>query len=790
MRCRGMVTKQSTGCLIVEIHNHKTTTNSKESPQNSSAGEKSEPISIHNTNPYLTPSPWVPYPKDQLAGPSKPSSASDNSVGDEEKGKTAQQKDKENMPAPGQHSKGVAGKAKIMTVVLHPTQLAQYIDIAIKATTPAEGSNKRRESSQYEAPLSANGARPQTPMLTIPSAPNTGMDPPPAKRIKREKMELDVTNVYSVESQITLATCAPLFLEPTRDARDTIALLDALSHPDHSEPMPSPMMRKKTVAELEAEDSAAKIEEKYMLAGDERYSAAAGGAAGADVDGPVGGASFEPRFEKFKAIEGIKVQVAENKKREKILQAEAAKKQQLEAEAKEKTKQEEAKRLAEEAKMVQLRQAQQQHAQNARAQQTMLARQMQLQQQQKALQAANAHGHPQGNMAGQNAAGMNPQQARFMQQNQIAQTQASSPVPRNSTPQNMSSPMVGQNMGIPMQTSTSSMGGSPPRPGSVVPQGAQMSPQMAQAMRAQSSQQSHGGTPRMANGTPSMPHQMPMANQTPRMTQPSPRPGQMGQAQLGNMLANQNLDPHVRQQIMQQQQQQQQVAQQRMRMAAAAQAMGANPGQAGMTPQQQMALQQQMAQQQLQGGNTAMGQNPLGAQYAAQMRMMQAQHAAQAAAQGQNVPQNGMNLNMGMGGGAFTPQMIQQANQRAMNQAQQGQMAQPTPQMVQQMKVRQMTQQIFQAQLPAVSAQYPNGIPDLAKQQLLQQSQQQAVQRLRQMMQQQAMRQQQQQAMMGAQGQMGMNMGMNMGMQQGSPQQGQMGMNGMQMGGMQRPPGM
>lgn len=700
------------------------------------------------------------------------------------------------MPAPGQPNKGVAAKARISTVVLHPTQLSQYIDIAIKATTPAENTNKRRESSQYDAPLSANGVRPQTPMLAIPSTPNMAMDPPPAKRQKREKMEIDVKNVYPVESQITLAITAPLFLEPTRDARDTIALFEALSHPDHSEPMPSPMMRKKTVAEMEAEDSAAQIEEQYMLTLDERYSAAAGGAAGADVDGPVGGSSFEPRFEKFKALERIKVEVANNKRAEKAAQAEAAKKQQLEQEAKEKSKQEEVKRNVEEQRQNALRQHQQQQLANQQAQrQALLQRQMQQAQQQKAMQAASAHGHPQPNMGVPNGVpGMNPQQARFMQQNQIAQ-QAASPVPRNATPQNMSSPMVGQNMGVPMQTSTSSMGGSPPRPGSVVPPASQMSPQMAQAMRPQSSQQSHGGggTPRLTNGTPNMAHNIPMANQTPRMTQPSPRAGQMAQAQQLNMLANQNLDPHVRAQIMQQQQAQQ-FAQQRMRMVAAAQAMGASGS--PMTPQMAM-QQQQLAQAQMQGNNAGMGQTPLGAQYAAQMRMMQQQHA-QAAAQGQNVPQNGMNFNMGMGRGAMTPQMIQQAQQQAQIQVQQqGQMGQPNPaQIKQQQMIAHISRQIYTAQLPNLLAQYPGGLPDSIKQQFMQSCQQNAVMKVRAMMQQQQQQarlaqQQQQQAMMGAQGQMGMGNGMGIGMQQGSPQPGQMGMNGMQqMGGMQRPPGM
>lgn len=729
-------------------------------------------MSIHNSNAYLTPSPWVPYPKDSSATNNK--STAEKSQ-DAEKAKPAQ--DKENMPAPGQKN-----GPKIATVVLHPTAFSGYIDLAIKATTPADGSNKRKAD---ETPLSAIGGRPQTPMLTIPSNPTQGMDPPAAKRQKREKMELDAKNLYPVESGITFATTASLYLEPTKSVGEAIALLQALTHPDHAADVPKPKTRKKTVAEMAAEESAAAIEEQYLLTLDDRYATTTG-AATADVDGQVGGAAFEPRFEKFKAIENIKQQVQEKKRKEKMDAAEAIKKQQQEAEARDKASKDAEKRLEEQRAAQQMRMTQQQMAQQAQAR-----RQMAMAQAQKAAaQAAGAHGHPQGNMVNQNLANMNAQQ-RFMQQ-QITQAQSASPVVRNATPMNMSSPMVGQNMGVPMQSTTSSMGGSPPRPGSVVPQGSQMSPLLAQAMRTQGSQQSHAGTPRMATGTPNMANMVPPVNQTPRMAQPSPRPGQMSQAQQMNLMGTMgnNIDPQIRAQIAQQQQQQQQL---RMRQAAAAQALGASSPQQ-MTQQQQQLMQQQLAMQQ---NAPMMHQNPMAQQYAAQLRAMQAQQANQAGQAQAGMQQNAMNFMAGQRQ-AMTPQMIQQAQQNALQaQAQQqGQMGQAGMQRNAnlQAQINRIAQQLFQAQYQMFVNQQGGQPSQAAIENFRQRCQQTAHLKVKEMINRSAQqRALQQQQMMNQQGQMGMvnATGMNPGMQQGM--QGQMGMNGMNaMGqmGMQRPPGM
>lgn len=103
-----------------------------------------------------------------------------------------------------------------------------------------------------------------------------------------------------------------------------------------------------------------------------------------------------------------------------------------------------------------------------------------------------------------------------------------------------------------MQNSNSSMGGSPPRPGSVVNQNhPQMGGPVAHNMSAQRSQQSHAGTPRMPNATPnvqSTPINRPMS-QTPRMSQASPLQNPMAPAPNMMMTGNgQMVNPAAEQQ--------------------------------------------------------------------------------------------------------------------------------------------------------------------------------------------------------------------------------------------------
>lgn len=395
-----------------------------------SGAGKATPFSMHNSNAYLTPSPYVPYPIESNSVKGKHSSDIEN----EESGtlKTSEQKDKENMPAPafpidGQRGKSAtqAKKPKISTIVLHPTPNSNHADMVLKASEARAGNMDSRESRQDSnaGPLSATV--PPTPSTAMPSTPLTNMAPP-AKRLKKSKLELDGTNFHAAEAQITLSTTAPLILEPVRNALEAAALLDSLAHPMHLEKPPTPKTRKRTVAELAADEAAAAEQERYMTILDERLSSnvsgAQGGANPADGDGQAGGASFEPRFERFKTLENIKASIEENKKAEKARQQEAERKSQQDRE-RERLRLDAEKREREKMNQQAMAQAAaNQQNETARRRAAMAAgSQQQLGMQGAPTQNQVQHAHPQANMVN----GIQTQ-ARFHQQ-QASQAQIPSP---------------------------------------------------------------------------------------------------------------------------------------------------------------------------------------------------------------------------------------------------------------------------------------------------------------------------------------------------------------------------
>lgn len=749
------------GCLIVEIHDHKSLAVIKDVPQGSKPLEKTEPFSIHHQSDYLTPSPWIPALKYLMALQGKSATAKES---EEPKEKASPEKDKENMRAPNQPTdsqRAKSQKAKISTVVLHPTALSKHMDIVNKSTTPVVQPILPDRRDSRPDPLLASSSNL---MLNIPSTP---MEPPP-KRQKREKMELDGKTVHAAESQIILATTPALYLDVVDDAIGSALLLEALSHPEHSAAVPAPKTRKKTVAEMAAEESAAADEEKYMLLLDERLSSsggAPGGANTADGEGQTGGASWEPRFERFKALENIKIAVVEKKKQEQINRQKAADRLAAENSAREQRRQEEAAKLKVEEDLRQAQLSKQQQAQQA-----MYRNQM-------AQQAANAgrnmmgqngqtgpgqgqgsavHAHPQQN--GAMANGMTPQQVqRLMAQQQANQTMqgASSPIVRNATPHNLSSPMVASNIGAPMQQTNSGMGGSPARPGSVVQQSHQLNPAMAQAMRAQNSQQSHAGTPHIQNATPNMSQTVPrQLNQTPRMSHSSPMPGNMAATphmQSAMMANGQGMGmpmPNMQQQAMLAQQQQQ------LRLAAQQQALGQSPSGHNQLSQQQQQFQNAMRQQQLhnlaQNNPGLMNSAQISNSYTAAMQQMMRANGGQnmQANPQQFMNQGGMqgmqNMHAMNGMQGMTPQMMQQLqqqtqHQQAQQQAQQqqhqqqgqGQTIQQQMQAQQQAMMQKFTAQAqaakFQQLMLSAGQQYggPNQIPGELMQQMRRQAAQQ-----------------------------------------------------------------
>lgn len=744
------------GCMIVQVYDHKSATPLKDSNKAKSATGKTVPFSVHNYNQHLTPSPYVPFPAENLQNGSSNTESKDSG-----------QKDKENVPAsagstdPEQSkTETQAKKPKVSTIVLYPTSISNHADIAIKASESRSNTTDGRTESRQEVngPLSA----------TVPPTPSTAILPPlqtsmapPAKKQKKAKIEIDSSNIHAIEAQITLATTAPLVLDTVSSATESAALLDSLAHPMHSEKPPSPKTRKRTVAEMAADEALAVAHERYMLCFDERLSSntagGQGGANQADGDGQAGGASFEPRFERFKTLENIKIQLEENKKAEKARQAEVERKNQQDRE-RERLRLESEKRDTEKARLQAMQQEATRRQQEAHRRAISASQQSQSNLQGLPSQAQGQHGHPQpSNLV---ANGIPGQPQRFHQQ-QVSQAQLSSPIVRNGTPQSHMSPVNGMG-NIPMQHSTSSVGGSPPRPGSAVHMNPpQMGGPASHNMTAQRSQQSHAGTPRMPNATPNL-QSTPLSrqvsvSQTPRMGQASPLPGPMGQVPhmqqvMGPNGQPMNLNPAQQQQF--QQQQQQALFQQRMRQQAVAQGMAGMNGQP-MTQQQMVQAQQLLRAQQASQMNSQMAQN-----YTAQMAAMQRAGAIPPNMNFANNPaamQSMQQLQQMQQMQQMQQLQLQQQQAQAQAQAQAQQHPQQanTPQAQQQLMMRKAisgrAHQIYQQQIPQFQAQYPGGIPEEVLVNLRRQCNQNATLQITQQMNaQRTLHQQHQQQMMAA----------------------------------------
>lgn len=519
-------------CLIIEVHDHKS---NKVIPQATSTnvpgGTKSEPFSIHNYNNFITPSPYVDYPI-------KP--ASDLQIKAEGAGKAAsttgtetvnndKETDKENMPAPGQPASAAqkqAAKEKITTVVLFPTQMSHDVDIKLLANTPVPDIQTYRRNQSLSSNRGAGTptmAHPPTPLTSVPPTPFTVSERSP----KRQRMVLDESNVHEFEAEVIFATAPRLYLEPTGSLEESVALIDALTHSNYKNPPPAPKTRKRTTAELAADEAEAADTQRFMLAADERKISTAANASTADENqaGMRGvGTGFEPRFSRFKTLESIKMHHEENerrKKEEEARQAQMKRQQQAEAEL-QKRREMEASRQVEQNRAMQLKQDQLLHQQQQQNLQQQSLQQQHIQQQE-ALRAATQAQQVPNASAGKYPPGP------------YSQPQHSSPVVRQQTPMAASSPLINAHSmtshsmaSAPMAATSSSHAGSPPRPTSAVSHhpGVPMARNTSQQQSGQGV--SRHGTPQVVQGTPIMNAAMPARNMTPQ-----PRMNQQGSPNVG-----------------------------------------------------------------------------------------------------------------------------------------------------------------------------------------------------------------------------------------------------------------
>jgi transcription factor SPT20 len=599
-------------CLIVEMHDHRSSGVKPRDDTNSLGDSGKSAFSIHNYNSFITPSPHAPYPASDKANakPGQAEAAKDAVV----------KEDKENMPAPNQNGaqQKQPVKPRIWTAVLFPTPQSHLTDVQILATTPMPdiAALKRMQAAGRA------GGMPPTPMTAVPPTPTFSNGPSP----KRQKMVLDDSNIHEFESEYYNAVCPKLHLEPTKSFAESIALMEAITHPNNKNEAPVRKTRKRTTAELQADEAEAAATQRFMLAGDEQQANMAATATGGD-EGAVRTANNTQNFSRLKTLATIKAnhEEADRRKKEEDARVAQAKRQaQIEAEAQKRRDMETNRQQAENQERQQLLLRQQQ-AQQQQLQQNQL-------QQNEALRAAT--------QAQQMA---NATAAQMSQTPQSATQPQFSPVVQNGTPMAVAaSPRVGGQAthamgGTPMVATASNHAiASPARPPSVVSQ--------QHAMARSGSQQQHlsrTGTPQMIQGTPVMNAAMPNRNMTPtpaRMSQGSPSmsmpdgtPMMMHTPQPGgqNMTPAQHMQNQhmIQQQMLQRQQQMQQQP-------------GASPG-GNMGQLQQLAIQK--AQQQVANNGVPQGQNPQQYQNALARRFfqtLQQQQLQQQQAQQQRAMQN------------------------------------------------------------------------------------------------------------------------------------------------------
>lgn len=474
------------GCLIVEIQNHRSKAGKEKSRLHSSASNDDGNVkfSMHNYTPHVTPSPMVPFPSKAVTDESADNAVSSgNSAGD--------------MPAP-ERPKDKDGPI-ITTVVLHPTTLSLHQEMLILMRTPADQLRGKKRGNDNATPSTG---QPPTPQASVPPTPLTQTSRGPLTQ--SQKMCLEENDWYTFQADLLVTTEPPLFLDPVDNPEDAERVLDMLQHPLHQAQPPSLKTRKRTTAEVAADDAQAAEAERRMLIMDERIKPAGAGAG----PGENQSAAASLGFSRFKTLEMVRQRHEEDDRQKKEEDARLAmEKKQQEEQTAAQMKQEQ---LLQRQRQMQMLQQQQQQQPN---QQT-IAMQMQMRQAraQQAILNAQAHGHPQANGVMPNG------QAGFSQQNSASMVQ-SSPVVRQQTPMMNSSPMMAQG-GFPMVPTSSQGAGSPPRPTSAA---------MQNPMARQGSQQLPAGrnnTPQMTPGPPGMGQAMPnrATTQTPRMQPGSPAP--------------------------------------------------------------------------------------------------------------------------------------------------------------------------------------------------------------------------------------------------------------------------
>ncbi|RPA74721.1 hypothetical protein BJ508DRAFT_418493 [Ascobolus immersus RN42] len=259
------------GCLIVQVNDHRTTTVDEKSTIKQKSGTR-KIASINNYHECLTPSPLVPFPEQSPAAANTSTSVSTSET---------PKATSEIVPAKEKP------KVKTFTTVLFPNAATLTKDI---------------EAATMKTAISGGG-KPGTPM--------TARTPVTARMAETK---LDEATALKLEARALLLQAGQLILEPARNFEHSLKILDALKHPLHSGPPPKPKVRKRTNAEMQADEAAAAEEERMLLVWDEqRYPQSASSGTQAPLSAVAN--DQENVFKRFRTLSEIKKKHDEKKEK-------------------------------------------------------------------------------------------------------------------------------------------------------------------------------------------------------------------------------------------------------------------------------------------------------------------------------------------------------------------------------------------------------------------------------------------------------------------------------------------
>ncbi len=259
------------GWLIVRVVDHKSVAATAGASSNTDADDQI-PFSIHNYNKFITPSPYAPYPaQEQPKMPSRekspalkqePGEGSSSHVnGDSSSIVNGEPRSDNIFDGTGKPGKP---QPKTFHVALRPTILSKHIDLMIDSMMPDPRAVNRRQSQAFpsaRASGSTSMAAPNTPLTAAPPTPTLEKGPIP----KRQKTQIEPKALLDYEAKVVNATAPPIYLDPVDSLEEAQVLQGLLKDPYHDEEPPSPKGRKRTVAELAADDALAKEQERFML---------------------------------------------------------------------------------------------------------------------------------------------------------------------------------------------------------------------------------------------------------------------------------------------------------------------------------------------------------------------------------------------------------------------------------------------------------------------------------------------------------------------------------------------